>query len=124
MLGQPQDSEPELDAYGLPVQYQPAKGRTVPETISWLLRIACPILGALSAGIAITAHYQHHKLAGHLTVLGAVSGALAMFLAGFGVPWWGKMGKKETGEAIVTIVMVGGLLGMIGLFTLTGVPSP
>ena len=119
--GLPQDGEAELDADGLPVQGQPAKGRTIPGAISWLITIACPILGAVSAGIAITYQVSHHKLAGHLTGLSIAAGFLVGILVFFLLPlWWGKMEKNKHERAILIIVIVGGLLSVIGLFTLTG----
>ena len=119
--GLPQDGETELDADGLPAQDQPAKGHTIPGAISWLITIACPILGAVSAGIAITYQVSHHKLAGHLTGLSTAAGMLVAILVFFLLPlWWGKMEKNKHEKAILIIVIVGGLLAVIGLGTLTG----
>jgi len=116
---QPQESKPELDANGLPVQDQPAKDPTVPLAISLLLTIASPTLGAASAGIAITYQVSHHKLAGHLTGLSAAAGLLVGVLVTFLLPlWWGKMEKYKHEQAIQGIVIVGALLGLIGLGTL------
>ena len=119
--GLPQDGEAELDADGLPVQDQPAKGRTIPGAVSWLITIACPILGAVSLGIAITYQVSHHKLAGHLTGLSIAAGMLAGILVFFLMPlWWGRMEKNKHQGVIAIIVVVGALLGVIGTFTITG----
>jgi hypothetical protein len=118
---QMQACEPELDAHGLPVQNQPAKGPAIPMAISWLIAIACPILGAVSAGIAITYQVSHHKLAGHLSGLCIAAGLTAGILVFFLLPlWWGKVEKSRYKAVIGGIVIVGGFLGVIGLFTLTG----
>ena len=119
--GLPQDSKAELDVDGLPVQDQPAKGPAIPVAISWLIAIACPILGAVSVGIAITYQVSHHKLAGHLSGLCIAAGMTAGILVFFLLPlWWGKVEKSKYKAVIGGIVVVGGILGVIGLFTLTG----
>ena len=81
--GLPRDGEAELDAGRLPVQNQPAKVPPIPEAISRLITIACPILGAGSAGIGITYQVSHHKLAGHLTGLSTAAGIVVMILTIF-----------------------------------------
>jgi hypothetical protein len=108
LLGQPQDREPELDAYGLPVQYQPAKNRDN-GAMSKRFAIACLILGAVSAGLAITYLVSHHKLAGQFAGVGGIAGLLAAFLAFFpGVNFWKKNIPGLT-------IIVGGILGLIGM---------
>ncbi len=84
--------------------------------IAWLITIVCPILGAVSAGIAITYQVSHHKLAGHLVGLGTVAGGLVCLLTGFGGPWWFRKGEKNKYDGAIAIIAVaGGLLGLIGL---------
>jgi hypothetical protein len=118
--GQPQDSKPELDANGLPIQDQPAKDPTISLATS---SIACLILGAVSAWIAITYQVSHHKLAGNLTgPLGGAAGILA-FISACAV--WvflrnmeRKMEKIKYRGAIAGILTVGWLLGAIGYWVL------
>ena len=120
---QMQAGEPDLDAHGLPVQNQPAKGRTVPEAISWLIAIALLIFGAVGAGIAITYGVSHHKLASHLVGLGNAASWLAGILT-FVVPIWAWTAEKNKHKkAIVSIILVGGFLGVTGIVILTGPPN-
>lgn len=125
LLGQPQDREPEPDAYGLPVQRQPAKSRTILGAISWSIATACLILGAVSAELGITYFASHHKLAGHLIGLGNAVGILAGVLGFFfvGPILWAKAGENNPVRAIVSISIVGGTLGLIGFTMLTGLPN-
>jgi hypothetical protein len=123
LLGQPQDREPELDANRLPARAQPARGRMSTRAISRLIGIACPVLGAVSVAIAITYVVSHHKLAGHLVGLAKA----ASWPAWIGVfPFLGLSARWIEGnkhkEAIISIVVVGGMLGLIGLWMLTGGP--
>lgn len=124
-LGQPQDREPELDAYGLPVQCKPAKSRTILGAIAWLIAIACLILGAVGAELGITYFVSHHKLAGHLVGLGNAVGILAGVLGFFfvGPILWAKAGGNNPLRAIVSLSIVGGTLGMIGSVMLMGLPN-
>jgi DivIVA domain-containing protein len=71
--GKAQDGEPELDAYGLPVQDQPATSRT------YLIATACLAGGLVSVGLAATeiAEYAHHNRVGKLAILGMIIVALA-----------------------------------------------
>jgi hypothetical protein len=77
LLGQPQGDELELDAYGVPVQDRPAKGRV------YLGVAASSVCAVISAALLIVARASHnyYNLPAWQVWLGAGAGLLAAFLA-------------------------------------------
>jgi hypothetical protein len=64
-------AEPELDAYGVPVQDRPPAG-----TADWRA-LASLIIGVISVGLLVAEIAAHAKLRGYLVVLGCLLGFLA-----------------------------------------------
>ena len=77
LLGQPQGREPELDAYGVPVQDRPAKGRVY---LGVTASSVCVVISAWLLIVARTSHSYYNSLAWQVW-LGAGAGLLATFLA-------------------------------------------
>ena len=89
LVGQPQDGKLELDAYGVPVQDRPAKGRI------YLGVTASSVCAAISAWLLIVARISHNysNYPAWQVWLGAGAGLLATFLA------MRTLERAEKGEA-------------------------
>jgi hypothetical protein len=72
----PQATEPELDAYGLPVQKRAQTGRT-----AYCLALASLIRAVVAVGLVIAEIITHRKPASSLFFLGWLPGFAAAFLA-------------------------------------------
>ena len=112
--GKAQDGEPELDAYGLPVQDRPARRLTD------LGAIATLALGIVSLALAIMEFLPHHKRAGGLVALAAVTGVLAMILAGVR----NEKIHKQAGVVSRSMVFVGAMLGFVAFFMTSAIWCP
>jgi hypothetical protein len=117
MSGLAQAAEPELDAYGVPLQDRPPAGR-----IYWLSRaaVAC---GVVSAGLAITEAAGHRRLPDYLVALGMVSGFLAALVGGIttgAIPDSQKGWQAEVVRGICRWAFLIGVLGFIGMVIASG----
>ena len=114
--GPPQAAEPELDAYGLPVQNR-RPGRT------YRLELAVPICALGSMCLAIMDMAANGKLALCLIALGILSSLLATaLLLIITVRNAGK--DQQIAEVSSWIVVAGSLLGFIAFLCLMGATWP
>ena len=120
LLGQPQGFEPELDAYGVPVQDRSAKG------LVYLGLIACPICAAVSALLAIVSRkYSVGSVPAGLAWLGAAAGILAAVPANM-ILRQAEKKKQHLGPAsrgTLRAATVVGYLGFIFMMAVIGGPS-
>ena len=112
VLSQEQGSEPELDAYGIPVPQRPVKGRV------YVGLAASSVCVVISAWLLIVAHASHnYNLPVWQVRLGAGTGLLATFLAGMTLKRAEKekqqlgVGYRRMLRAIAIVGFVEGALG-------------
>jgi hypothetical protein len=115
LLGQPQSGEPELDAYGVPVQDRLAKGRV------YLGVTASSVCAVISAGLVIVARASHnyYNFPAWMVWLGAGAGLLASFLA-MGTLNRAKR-QMQLGMAGPIILRAIAIVGFLGFVLMVGV---
>lgn len=113
----PQDSEAELDAYGIPVKGRRARRRVGPEPI------AAFVLGIVSSVAAIREHLSHHMRAGNTVALATgIAGWLTIALY-FG--WlFRHRGGWPPGRVIHIIAIAGVILGLVACMMTASIYCP
>jgi len=113
---QPQGGEPEVDAYGVPIQDRPANGR-----IS-LGVTACLIATVVSIALPIVALKYHstRNVPGWLAWLGVGAGFLAAGVAATILSGAGKK-KQQLGVASRSILIAGFIVGLLAVAIMLGI---
>jgi hypothetical protein len=110
--GQLQAHELELDAYGVPVQTRPTKGR------AYLVAAGGLICGGVTAWLAVMD--VRAKLPGYLVALGILLGVLSgvpIVLLLYGDEKWKR---KQLGRVIIAMIGAGVILGFLGMLVISG----
>ena len=122
LLGQPQGDEPQLDAYGVPVQDRPGKGRAAGVVTGCLICAIVPAVLAIVEGI-------YHDIPSTLVLLGVIIGFLPGGAAAFTERWHEEIQKKiekkiQLGVVARRILIGAMIVGGISAFVLMGIYDP
>jgi hypothetical protein len=122
LLGEPQGGEPELGAYGIPVQDRPVKDH------AHLLITGCLIVAIIPTVLAIVEGI-YHDVPPTLVWLGVIMGLLPGGVAAFTEKWHEKIQKKIEKKIQLGVVgrrmLIGALVvGFISAFVLMGIYDP